>query len=1308
MVLSSTSDSVLNFRKLRHDFSQACLKEGKALFEKGAVTSANLTGWNEENITLEAEVKGQFNEAHACHIEILRLESDIAYSSCDCTHGVDCQHFACLLFYLEQHFPDLLVAYLKAQDEKKSGKNCSQSSKKCKDKVLSAEVGRKELSNGVEKRSRKDSSHQDEKKSQIDANIIEKKGGVRHKESKDDVVNMIEPDEPLPDVPLHIRQADLLMREAERKSREKVRERQEKQYVEEYFQAGLWLSKSSLVARPLGEMAQAEQAELFLAIGPLSSIQSKNLIEIHFAVKVVGKPKPVLIQQPKLFLHSLFMQEPLILGSQRTLLTDNSFGDGVAQAIALLRDRQEVIEKQDKDGKTIKSYALPYDAFIQLVSSILVMKESNVPCRVFLIQDSLDTMYELLVDQPLKPRFDVNLMKDPHKSLHIEVSFPHGDGCKKLREVKLFHAKRPFIAFENKFILLSETVGVKQSLELEAVGSLSIPHPLFSTFITYSLPNLEQYGLVHLSSEAKAELNKMKCHSEKPMPVVNLNVNDHDELSLEMSFKYGRGQIVPEIQRINSDELMKQNICDAFSKPEKTPAQLARNFAQEKLISQNLTWGMLYDEKKGVYTTKAERKIQDFFVEVVAPNFKAMEWEFDSYVKDVYSYEEIELSLHLSLDAIKEIGNGRASQCSIHMTSSGCLANIPLEKIVEAYKAKRPIIDTGKPLQYAEERFGLSTKQYIVGMEALHDLMELVYDLSIPSFHDGEKWSVPLWMIFGLDSLSYPNVKLNIVKDKSLQALIEKLSNVDVSKEGCDKEKKGQSKGIDQEEKENRSSNKKKYELRPYQRDGVRWMGRLRDYGLAGVLADDMGLGKTLQTIVTLSQFYFPEGNSNKKGDAKDPTLIICPTSLVENWREEILKFEPRLKTLLFFGSPQERKKLVQEIPSAHVIVTSYGILQKEVELFESIPLGYVILDEAQTIKNRETRNARSVKKLQSQYRLVLTGTPVENSLEDLWSLFDFLMPGFLGTFERFSANYIRPLSKDPDKILQKLKNKIQPFVLRRMKQDVLDDLPPISHEIFYSTLKEEERALYEEYAKKAKAELQELVEKDGFDKARLHVLATISKLKQICCHPHLVLSQRRAIEKAEAGSDDQEGEQFETTEVELFDSSLGSKYELLMEILESLVSNGRKTVVFSQYTKMLQIIRADLENKGIKYLYLDGSTKNRLQLVKQFNEDEGTHVFLISLKAGGTGLNLVGADTVIHYDLWWNPAVENQATDRVWRMGQKTKVSSYKIIVKGTIEEKIAQLHEKKKDLGDIIQSDEETLSSLTYEDVMALLHEI
>jgi SNF2 family DNA or RNA helicase len=442
---------------------------------------------------------------------------------------------------------------------------------------------------------------------------------------------------------------------------------------------------------------------------------------------------------------------------------------------------------------------------------------------------------------------------------------------------------------------------------------------------------------------------------------------------------------------------------------------------------------------------------------------------------------------------------------------------------------------------------------------------------------------------------------------------------------------------------------------------------------LNGILADDMGLGKTLQAIIAVTQ--------HKNLNPKSFAIVVCPTSLVYNWKEEFTKFNPKLCVLPVDGTPSQRKKLQTDIKNFDVVITSYSLLQKDIEFYKTIPFSYAILDEAQHIKNRGTRNAKSVKMIQALHRLILTGTPIENSLDELWSLFDFLMPGLLSTYDRFVEKYIRNPGQNNSKNMEALRRKVSPFILRRMKQDVLSELPAVSEIVYHCHLSPIQRELYYSYAESAREELSQLVKKEGFDRVQIHVLATLTRLKQICCHPAIF-----AKESPEMGD--------------------SAKYDMLLELLQTLIEGKHKTVIFSQYTRMLNIIRNDLQKMGIRFEYLDGSSKNRLSIVKKFNEDETIPVFLVSLKAGGSGLNLVGADTVIHYDIWWNPAVEDQATDRVHRIGQKNSVSAYKLITLDTIEEKILQLQKRKKGLvKKIVTCDEEVIAKLTWEEVLELL---
>lgn len=462
--------------------------------------------------------------------------------------------------------------------------------------------------------------------------------------------------------------------------------------------------------------------------------------------------------------------------------------------------------------------------------------------------------------------------------------------------------------------------------------------------------------------------------------------------------------------------------------------------------------------------------------------------------------------------------------------------------------------------------------------------------------------------------------------------------------------------------------------LRDYQKDGIHWFHFLRKYRFAGILADDMGLGKTLQALTLLSM---------NKSDGK-PSLVVCPKTLLFNWEQEAAKFFPRLKVLLIEGSPIERAKSINDLKKYDLVVTSYSTLKKDREIYEKkkIRFDYCFLDEAQFIKNHKTQNAVAVKKIDADYKLALTGTPLENSVSEIWSIFEYLMPGFLGNYSHFTKRFLTPIMKKNNaEALQELRRKTECFMLRRTKSEVLKELPPKIEQVVSCELEEAQNILYKEILANVKADIFKTVKEKGFKKSQIHILAGLMKLRQVCNHPTLLLKNKDYTKYTSA------------------------KLESFEEIIGEIVSSGRKVLVFSQFTGMLDILEKVLMKEKIEHLYLSGKTRNRKELVEKFNRDPNIKVFLISLRAGGTGLNLTAADNVIIFDPWWNPSVENQAIDRTHRIGQKNSVNVYRLITKGTIEEKIVKLQEKKKFLFDnLVGESKDLFRKLTWEDVKEL----
>jgi SNF2 family DNA or RNA helicase len=459
--------------------------------------------------------------------------------------------------------------------------------------------------------------------------------------------------------------------------------------------------------------------------------------------------------------------------------------------------------------------------------------------------------------------------------------------------------------------------------------------------------------------------------------------------------------------------------------------------------------------------------------------------------------------------------------------------------------------------------------------------------------------------------------------------------------------------------------------LREYQKNGFRWLKTLSSYGFGGILADDMGLGKTLQVIALLA---------SQKEEGKKTSLIVCPASLIYNWESELDKFAPELKKCIIAGPASERSKLIKEFDKFDVLVTSYDLLKRDIEHYSNIVFETEIIDEAQYIKNQSTQASKAVKMITAKVKIALTGTPIENRLSELWSIFDYLMPGLLYSYHHFKEEIEIPIVQENDEVsLKRLHRLISPFILRRLKKDVLKDLPSKLENVIYSKMEGNQLELYNANVQLLKDNIGSQTE-DDFKKSKLQILAELTKLRQLCCDPALY-----------------------------YDSYQGSsaKLETCIDLIENGVNGGHKILLFSQFTTMFDIIMKNLDRLNISYFVLTGQTPKakRYQMVEEFNHND-TKVFLISLKAGGTGLNLTGADIVIHYDPWWNISAQNQATDRAHRIGQKSVVSVFKLITKNSIEEKILNLQEKKKDLADkVISEDGMSSVSLDKKDLLDLL---
>ena len=453
-----------------------------------------------------------------------------------------------------------------------------------------------------------------------------------------------------------------------------------------------------------------------------------------------------------------------------------------------------------------------------------------------------------------------------------------------------------------------------------------------------------------------------------------------------------------------------------------------------------------------------------------------------------------------------------------------------------------------------------------------------------------------------------------------------------------------------------------KDKLRPYQVQGAAWLLERARHGEGALLADEMGLGKTVQTLALIEAL-------------PDTILVVCPSSLVWNWRSEAAHFLPDLPVLVLDGP--DREKRFADVFTYRLVITSYALLRRDIERYKGMAFSAVVLDEAQHIKNPDSQNARAAYALEARSRFILTGTPLENSLRDLWSLFEFLLPGYLGSRRDFKDRYETPLlNGERGALWNRLARRLRPYLMRRRKQEILSELPDKIEQVLEVELSPEQKSAYTELQLAARTQIDQLRQQSS-GAARMRVLTALLRLRQACCDLRLLGKE----------------------------GSSSAKLNALLELLQEAIDSGHRTLIFSQFTAMLDIIEAALENIGISFCRLDGSTRDRQAVVERFQSDESIPVFLISLKAGGVGLNLTAADTVIHFDPWWNPAVEAQATDRAHRIGQRRVVTSIKLIARDTVEERVVRMQEKKRELLEGMVDAETALEQLSPEDLGDLI---
>jgi SNF2 family DNA or RNA helicase len=1162
---------MLNFRKLKQDFSPAVLKEGRVLFEKKTIVSAKIVNLKQNTVRLSCRVVGNFDHCYQSEIEIDRHHSATIDSDCDCSHKYDCQHLAAVIYYLEENLNEILVNFSKETD-------------------------------------------------------IEKTGTIDAEEKKE---------------------LQAAIKEAETKEVVRRGKKIQKELLSEYIEAARVFGQSPFFMAE--EDHTQDQAELAIVFAPMQQQGNAALdtMEFQLALRLPFRSKPLNILNIKEFFDCIRYREALYLGNKRYFFGMSSFDDYSGQVLKMLIDFAYFPDSSATQERNMRIGRIGMEAFGTILAHAYDLANAANAAQIKRGRESeglaMPCFYSENLEQPLRfspiPAgicFEIEHLDAGASKLFLKPKLLlDGGNNTPLQDAFLFECAKPGMLHHNTFYRFQPKIKRKHLRHLPIIRDMTVPEPLFGTFIENALPELQRYAEV---------ANREVIEKFVTLPYVG-------DLKAICDIQYLNGELEASLQFLYEETAIpaaaSQISADSIASFVTKQGILARNLTEEQKIIEDLFQDFTYDPGQGLFISKHEKKIVEFMTEVIPRNQHRVTFNCPENLLDQFVYDETTFTMSL-----------RESKCidtyEVDLEVNGHLKGVTVDQLWECLATKRSYIELVH--KEAGKKKGVNSKMHkilVLDLDRLAPVVQLFDEIGLKML-DNHKEERPLWSLASITAAQFEGLPIKFkMTDRLFEIQQQMLGNRPTKASPVPKVINAT--------------------LRSYQEEGVHWLERLRTMHLNGILADDMGLGKTLQAIIAITQQI--------DANPQSISIIVCPTSLVYNWKEEFGKFNPKLKVLPVDGTPAQRKKLFSDISKYHIVITSYNLLQKDIEFYKTIPFAYAILDEAQHIKNRGTRNAKSVKMIHARHRLILTGTPIENSLDELWSLFDYLMPGLLSSYDRFVEKYIRNPNYGNGKNLEALKHKVSPFIMRRMKADVLQDLPPITEIVYHCHLSETQGELYRSYANSAREELVQLVHKEGFDKVQIHVLATLTRLKQICCHPAIF-----AKDKAETGD--------------------SAKYDMLLELVQSLIEGGHKAVIFSQYTRMLNIMREEMEQMGIRFSYLDGTSKNRLNIVKEFNSDPTISVFLVSLKAGGSGLNLTGADTVIHYDMWWNPAVENQATDRVHRIGQNSSISSYKLVTLGTIEEKILEMQNRKRGLvKKVVSSDEEAIAKLTWEEVLELL---
>ena len=927
---------MLNFRKLKHDFSPSILKEGKALYDKGMVVSIKIIKLKSDIIRFGCRVMGSFDNCYESELEIERHESVIIDSDCDCSYKYDCQHLAAILFHLESHYNEILVAYSKETD-------------------------------------------------------LEKVAHVDDQERE------------------HLRKT---LKEAETQEHARQGKQFQKELLEEYIYASQILGQSSFF-HPEEELTQ-DKAELAVICTPPQpkGAEYANPIEIQLSLRLPFRSKSLNIVNIKPFLDAVRYNEALYIGSKRYFFSIHSFDEASAQILKMIIDFARLPDSKGEKEKQPRTAYIDPEAFGSLLAVSYEIAESRFSTSGLLNNQDPDILtmpclYCGTIEDPLKLavnpatlRFELDYLEVPLPKILLKPEIVLQDQIViTCEEVLLFECTKPGMIHQNIYYRFQPTIKRKHLRNLTAIRNMTIPEPLFGTFVENALPELMRFAQV---------TNQEIIEQFVTLPFV-------EKVSAECDIHYLNGELEAALHFVYGDikvpAATSQLIVDHVSTFVTSQGILARNLTEEQKIIDDLFQDFIYDPFQGLYITKNEKKIVEFMTEVIPAHQQHVKFNCPENLLDQFIYDDSHFYLSLQ-------ETSRIDVYEVEVRVEGYLNGVTVDLLWDCLSSKRAFIELS-PKKPGRRKVKVEEKKaphkiLILDLEKLAPVVQILDEMGINRL-DKHVECRPLWSLASIDPEQFNGLPIQLTMTSKLKEIQQQMLGQ------APYEARGIPLSI-------------QASLRNYQIEGVKWLDRLRNMHLNGILADDMGLGKTLQAIITITQYKEAHPNTH--------SLVVCPTSLVYNWKEEFVKFNPTLKALPVDGNPQQRKRLLSEIEHYDIIITSYTLLQKDIEFYKTIPFGYVILDEAQHIKNRGTRNAQSVKMIQAAHRLILTGTPIENSLDELWSLFDFLMPGLLSSYDRFVEKYIRhstPLQSGSGKNLDNLRRKVSPFILRRMKKDVLE-----------------------------------------------------------------------------------------------------------------------------------------------------------------------------------------------------------------------------------------------------------------------------